>query len=140
MSKKDDSVLSSTNDEPKLQQAVATHDVQTIDFSWSAPIRHGDCKLSGLLNGTFNNGPTFRFRSDGTAELLAKFFSTDSGDVWVVDAFTLMDNHGVVLFTFPHFSSPATVTDNQVIDWIAELRFPAIFFSSIAQVNMRYRC
>jgi hypothetical protein len=135
-----DNVETSSSDTPEMKAAVVAHDIQTSDFSWSAPLRHGDCKLSGLLNGTLNNGPTFRARSDGTAELLSRFFSTDSGDVWVVDTFTLLDNHGVGLFTFPHFSSPATVTDNQVIDWVAELRFPAIFFSSIAQVNMRYRC
>jgi hypothetical protein len=135
-----DNVLSSTSDEPKLKEGVATHDVQTRDFSWSAPIHHGDCKLSGFLSGTFNNGPTFRARSDGTAELLAKFFSTDSGDVWVVDHFVLLDNHGAILFGFPHFASPATVTDNEEIDWTPSLSFPAVFFSSIASVNMTYRC
>ena len=48
MSKRDE-VLSSTTDEPKPKKDIATHSVQTADFSWSAPLRHGDCKLSGFL-------------------------------------------------------------------------------------------
>jgi Family of unknown function (DUF6294) len=139
MSKRDE-VLSSTTDEPKPKKDIATHSVQTADFSWSAPLRHGDCKLSGFLNGTLNNGPTLRLRSDGTAELLSKFFSTDSGDVWVIDRLVLLDIHGTVLFTFPHLSSPATQTDNQVIDWVAQISFPAVFFSSVTGASMSYRC
>jgi hypothetical protein len=130
----------SASDEPKPQKSVATHDAQTLDLSWSAPIRYGDCKLSGFLNGTFDKGPALRLRSDGTAEFLAKFFSSDDGDVWVIDHLVLLDVHGTILFQFPHLSSPETQTDNQVLDWVAELSFPAVFFSSVTGANMTYRC
>ncbi len=140
MSKRDE-VLSSTTDEPKpKKEEIATFSVQTHDFSWSAPLRHGDCKLSGFLAGTLNNGPTIRLRSDGSAELLSRFFSTDEGDVWVIDRLVLLDVNGTVLFTFPHLSSPATQTDNQVIDWVAQISFPAVFFNSVTGANMSYRC
>ena len=140
MSKRDEA-LSATTDQPKAkEEEVATFAGQVADFSWSAPLRSGDCKLSGFLNGTHNNGPTLRLRSNGRAELLSRFFSTDEGDVWVIDRLVLLDVNGTVLFTFPQLSSPATQTDNQVIDWVAQLSFPAVFFSSVTGANMTYRC
>lgn len=137
---KRDEVLSASTDEPKLEEKLDTRSVQAADFMWGAPLRSGDCKLSGLINGTLDKGPTLRLRSDGTAELLSRFFSTDDGDAWVVVRLVLFDNNGTALFTFPRFSSPGTVTDNQVINWVARLSFPAIFFSSVTGANMTYSC
>jgi hypothetical protein len=133
-------IQSSTTDEPAMQQSVAPRAVQTLDLSWSAPILHGDCKLSGLLDGTLNKGPTLRLQSDGTAELLAIFFSSSSGDAWLITGLDLQDNHGVTLFTIPRFASPGTTTDRQSIDWTPNLVFPAVFFSSITQANMHHHC
>lgn len=147
MSKKDAPLISSSMDQPVIHpqgspavQGIAPTDVQVVDFNSAAPLRYGDCKLSGFLNGTLNNGPTFRLRSDGIAELLATFYSNDDDDVWVFDEFQLRDNRGTVIFSFPHFSSPPTTTDRQEISWTAELRYPANIFSSVAQVSFKYRC
>lgn len=137
---KRDEVQSASTDEPKPEEKLDTRAVQTADFMWGAPLRSGDCKLSGLINGTLDKGPTLRLRSDGTAELLSRFFSTDDGDAWVVVRLVLSDNNGTSLFTFPRFSSPGTVTDNQVINWVAQLSFPAIFFSSVTGATMTYSC
>jgi hypothetical protein len=133
-------IQSSTTDGPKLQQGIATNAPQVLDLSWGAPLHAGHCKLSGFLSGTLNNGPTLRLLSDGTAELLATFYSDDSGDVWVVSGLDLKDNHGVTLFTIPHFSSPATATDREEISWTPELHFPAVFFPSITQATMHSHC
>jgi hypothetical protein len=111
---KREEVLSASTDEPEPEEKLDTRAVQTADFMWSAPLRSGDCKLSGLIGGTLDKGPTLRLRSDGTAELLSRFFSTDDGDAWVVVRLVLFDRNGTALFTFPRFSSPGTVTDNQV--------------------------
>ncbi|MBB6377043.1 hypothetical protein BKA01_004301 [Pseudonocardia eucalypti] len=137
---KRDEVLSASTDEPKLEEKLDTRALQAADFMWGAPLRSGDCKLSGLINGTLDKGPTLRLRSDGTAELLSRFFSTDDGDAWVVVRLVLFDSNGTALFTFPRFSSPGTVTDNQVINWVARLSFPAVFFSSVTGANMTYSC
>lgn len=137
---KRDQVLSASTDEPEPEEKLDTRAVQTADFMWGAPLRSGDCKLSGLIFGTLDKGPTLRLRSDGTAELLSRFFSTDDGDAWVVVRLVLSDNNGTALFTFPRFSSPGTVTDNQVINWIARLSFPAIFFPSVTGATMTYSC
>ncbi|MEU7819000.1 DUF6294 family protein [Pseudonocardia sp. NPDC049154] len=133
-------VLSASTDEPEPEEKLDTRALQTADFMWGAPLRSGDCKLSGLIGGTLDKGPTLRLRSDGTAELLSRFFSTDDGDAWVVVRLVLLDRNGTALFTFPRFSSPGTVTDNQVINWIARLSFPAVFFSSVTGANMTYSC
>ncbi|MFE9323531.1 DUF6294 family protein [Nocardia sp. NPDC052278] len=137
---KEDTPLSSTSDEPKLPSKFEADDIQSRDLMWSAPIFHGDCKLSGLIFGTLDKGPTFRFRSDGTCELLARFYSSGSGDAWVIHNLDLKDANGTVLFTMPKFSSPGTVTENQVIDWVRPLLYPAIYFSWIAQVTIRSSC
>jgi hypothetical protein len=137
---KRDEVLSASTDEPEPEEKLDTFAIQTSDFMWGAPLRYGDCKLSGFLSGTLDKGPTLRLRSDGTAELLSRFFSTDEGDAWVIERLVLSDNNGTALFTFPRFWSPGTVTDNQVINWIARLSFPAIFFSSVTGASMSYRC
>ncbi len=137
---KRDEVLSASTDEPEPEEKLDNLAIQTADFRWGAPLRYGDCKLSGLLSGTLDKGPTLRLRSDGTAELLSRFFSTDDGDAWVIERLVLSDNNGTALFTFPRFWSPGTVTDNQVINWIARLSFPAIFFSSVTGASVSYRC
>ncbi|MEU4745888.1 DUF6294 family protein [Actinosynnema sp. NPDC023658] len=137
---KREEVLSASTEERESEEKLDTLAVQAFDLTWGAPLRSGDCKLSGLVGGTLDKGPTLRLRSDGTAELLSRFFSTDDGDAWVVVRLVLSDRNGTVLFTFPRFSSPGTVTDNQVIDWIARLSFPAIFFSSVTGANMTYSC
>jgi hypothetical protein len=121
-------------------QSTTTDALQVLDLSWGSPLQAGDCKLSGFLNGTLNNGPTLRLRSDGTAELLATFYSKDSGDVWVVKGLDLKNNQGATLFTIPHFSSPATTTDRQEISWTPDLRFPAGLFPSITQATMHSHC
>jgi hypothetical protein len=137
---KREEVLSASTDERELEEKSDTLAVQAFDLRWGAPLRSGDCTLSGLVGGTLDKGPTLRLRSDGTAELLSRFFSTDDGDAWVVVRLVLSDRNGTALFTFPRFSSPGTVTDNQVINWIAQLSFPAIFFSSVTGANMTYSC
>lgn len=137
---KREEVLSASTAELEPEKELDTRAVQAFDLMWSTPLRSGDCKLSGLVGGTLNNGPTLRLRSDGTAELISRFFSTDDGDAWVVVRLVLLDRNGTTLFTFPRFSSPGTVTDNQVIDWIARLSFPAVFFSSITGANMTFSC
>ncbi|MBF6358740.1 hypothetical protein IU447_01330 [Nocardia farcinica] len=135
-----ESPLSSTSDEPQVPRKFERDDIQTRDLMWSAPIHHGDCKLSGLIFGTLDNGPTFRFRSDGTCELLARFYSSDSDDAWVIHNLYLKDVNGTVLFTMPKFSSPGTVTPNQVIDWVRPLLYPAIYFPWITQVTITSSC
>jgi len=137
---KREEVLSASTAEPAPEERLDTRAVQAFDLTWGAPLRSGDCRLSGLVGGTLDKGPTLRLRSDGTAELISRFFSTDDGDAWVVVRLVLLDRNGTVLFTFPRFSSPGTVTDNQVIDWIARLSFPAVFFSSVTGANMTYSC
>ncbi|HEY0693470.1 MAG TPA: DUF6294 family protein [Kribbella sp.] len=137
---KREEVLSASTDEPEPEEKLDTLAVQAFDLIWGAPLRSGDCKLSGLVGGTFDKGPTLRLRSDGTAELLSQFFSTDDGDAWVVVRLVLLDGNGTTLFTFPRFSSPGTVTDNEVINWIAQLSFPAVFFSSVTGANMTFSC
>ncbi|WP_329792020.1 DUF6294 family protein [Lentzea sp. DG1S-22] len=137
---KREEVLSASTDEPEPEEKLDTLAVQAFDLMWGAPLRSGDCTLSGLIGGTLNKGPTLRLRSDGTAELLSRFFSTDDGDAWVVVRLVLTDRNGTALFTFPRFSSPGTVTDNQVINWVAQLSFPAIFFSSVTGATMTYSC
>ncbi|WP_159843835.1 DUF6294 family protein [Nocardia sp. CY41] len=132
--------LSATSDEPQLPRKFERDDIQSREVMWSAPISHGDCTLSGLIFGTLDKGPTFRFRSDGTCELLARFFSTDSGDAWVIHNLYLQDVNGTVLFKMPKFSSPGTVTENQVIDWVRPLLYPAIHFPYITQVTITCSC
>jgi hypothetical protein len=129
-----------STDAPAPAEELDTRALLAADFMWGAPLRSGDCRLSGLINGTLNNGPTLRLRSDGTAELLSRFFSTDDGDAWVVVRLVLTDRNGTGLYTFPRFSSPGTVTDNQVINWVARLSFPAVFFSSVTGASMTYSC
>ena len=43
-------------------QSTTTDALQVLDLSWGSPLHAGDCKLSGFLNGTLNNGPTLRLR------------------------------------------------------------------------------
>jgi hypothetical protein len=134
-------IESSTTDGPEQQdQDIVEAPIKVRDFTWNNPILHGHCKLSGLIAGTLNKGPTLRLRSDGTAELLATFFSESSNDAWVVRGLDLNDNHGVTLFTIPHFSGPGTTTVRQSISWTANLAFPAVFFRSITQANMHHHC
>ncbi|MER6793108.1 DUF6294 family protein [Amycolatopsis mediterranei] len=139
-SSKLEEVLSASTDELEPEEKSDTAAFQTAEFMWGTPLRSGDCTLSGLINGTLDKGPTLRLHDDGTAELLSRFFSTDDGDAWVVVRLALLDRNRTTLFTFPRFSSPGTVADNQVINWIAELGFPAVFFSSVTGANMTFSC
>lgn len=133
-------IQSSTTDGPALQQGIVTPALQIQDLTWNTPILHGHCKLTGLLEGNQNKGPTLRLRSDGTAELLAVFYSDNSGDAWLVRGLDLQDNHGVTLYTIPQFASPGTVTDREEINWTADLHFIAVFFPSITGATMHHHC
>ncbi len=56
-------ILSSTTDGPEEhdQDIVTEAPIKVRDITWGNPILHGHCKLSGLIGGTLNKGPTSGF-------------------------------------------------------------------------------
>ncbi|HEY1803734.1 MAG TPA: DUF6294 family protein [Terracidiphilus sp.] len=115
--------------------------VQSRDFIWPTPFTYGSCKLSGMLYGTLNQGPTIRLRSDGSGEVLATFYSESSDDAWVIKDIHLIDGAGAVVCVIPqHISSPGTVTDRQEITWVGPFTFDPDVFSIVAHVTFEYSC
>lgn len=114
---------------------------QFRDFSWPSPINDGSCKLSGMLDGTLNKGPTIRLGSDGSGQILATFYSESSGDAWVIKDIHLIDSGGAVVCVISkHISSPGTVTDREEITWIGSFTFDPNVFSIVTTMNFEYSC
>lgn len=98
------------------------YDVARKWWVWSGVTHIGDCALQDEM---------LTIRADGTANFFAHVKSSDDDDRWVFDGgISLLDVHGVVLWTSPKLVGPPMTWEDEWTTWDENFDFPVVWFDS----------
>lgn len=99
-------------------------DVAKKWWVWSGVTHIGDCVLQDEM---------LTIQADGTANFFAHVKSSDDDDRWVFyGGISLLDVHGVVLWTSPKLIGPPMIWEDEWATWDENFAFPAVWFDSAA--------
>jgi hypothetical protein len=104
--------------------APSPYDVGRKWWLWSGVTHIGDCSMRDEL---------LTIRADGTANFFAHVKSSDDDDQWVFyGGISLLDVHGVVLWTSPKLIGPPMKLEDEWATWDENFNFPVVWFDSAA--------
>lgn len=100
------------------------YDVARKWWVWSDVTRVGDCVLQDQM---------LTIRADGSANFFAHVKSGGQDDRWVFyGGISLLDVHGVVLWTSPELVGPHMNFEDECTTWDENFYFPVVWFDSAA--------
>lgn len=121
-------LLSDSRDHP----APTPFDVAKKWWGWSGITHVGDCVLQDEM---------LMIRADGTANFFADVKSSGDDHRWVFHGgISLLDAHGVELWTSPKLIGPPTKWEHEWATWDENFNFPIVWFDSAvsARINQAH--